>query len=154
RNDGTVDADDLMLIDAGVEVDSLYTADITRTLPVSGTFSPAQRQVYQAVLDAADAAFSVVKPGVKFRDVHAAAMEVIAARLDQWGPLPVSARRSVSQDGRFHRRWMVPGSSPHPGIGVHDWAQARREMFLGAELKPGMIFPIEPGLYFRAEDLS
>src|SRR5699024_5253394 len=65
RNDGKVDADDLVLIDAGVEVDSLYTADITRTLPVSGTFSPAQRQVYQAVLDAADAAFSVVGGSMK-----------------------------------------------------------------------------------------
>lgn len=154
RNDGKVDADDLVLIDAGVEVDSLYTADITRTLPVSGTFSPAQRQVYQAVLDAADAAFSVVKPGVKFRDVHAAAMEVIAARLEKWGLLPVSAAESLSQDGGFHRRWMVHGTSHHLGIDVHDCAQARREMYLDAELEPGMIFTIEPGLYFRAEDLS
>lgn len=154
RNDGEVGKDDLLLLDAGVEVDSLYTADITRTLPVSGQFSSAQRQVYQAVLDAADAAFAVVRPGVKFRDVHAAAMEVIAARLDEWGLLPVSAAESLSEEGGFHRRWMVHGTSHHLGIDVHDCAQARREMYLDAQLQPGMIFTIEPGLYFRAEDLS
>src|SRR5690625_683202 len=154
RNDGNVDADDLLLLDAGVEVDSLYTADITRTLPVSGKFSAAQRKVYQAVLDAADAAFAVVHPGVKFRDVHAAAMEVIAARLEEWGLLPVSAAQSLEADGGFHRRWMVHGTSHHLGIDVHDCAQARREMYLDAELEPGMIFTIEPGLYFRAEDIS
>lgn len=154
RNDGRVEKDDLLLLDAGVEVDSLYTADITRTLPVSGKFSPAQRRVYQAVLDAADAAFAIVRPGVKFRDVHAAAMRVIAARLEEWGLLPVSAQESLAADGGFHRRWMVHGTSHHLGIDVHDCAQARAEMYLDAELEPGMIFTIEPGLYFRAEDLS
>src|SRR5690625_651265 len=154
RNDGEIEPDDLLLLDAGVEVDSLYTADITRTLPVSGKFSPTQRQVYQAVLDAADAAFAVVRPGIKFRDVHAAAMEVIAARLEEWGLLPVSAAESLAAEGGFHRRWMVHGTSHHLGIDVHDCAQARREMYLDAELEPGMIFTIEPGLYFRAEDVS
>src|ERR1035437_1385425 len=81
RNDGAVRAGDLLLLDAGVEVESLYTADITRTLPVSGTFTEVQRRVYQAVLDAADAAFAVAKPGSRFRDVHDAAIKVIAARL-------------------------------------------------------------------------
>src|SRR5690606_4247154 len=84
RNDGEVREGEMVLVDAGVEVDSLYTADITRTLPVDGTFSEVQRRVYQAVLDAADAAFAVARPGSKFRDVHAAAMEVIAQRLAEW----------------------------------------------------------------------
>ena len=154
RNDGRIAPDDLLLVDAGVEVDSLYTADITRTLPVSGRFSRVQRQVYQAVLDAADAAFAIVRPGVKFRAVHGAAMEIIASRLEEWGFLPVSAEESLSAQGGFHRRWMVHGTSHHLGIDVHDCAQARREMYLDAELEPGMIFTIEPGLYFRAEDLS
>jgi len=79
RNDGPVQEGDLVLVDAGVEVDSLYTADVTRTLPVSGSFSPAQLEVYQVVLEAADAAFAAARPGVRFRDVHTAAMEVIAA---------------------------------------------------------------------------
>ncbi|ACQ81155.1 peptidase M24 [Beutenbergia cavernae DSM 12333] len=154
RNDGAVRSGELLLLDAGVEVDSLYTADVTRTLPVSGEFSEVQRRVYAAVLDAADAAFAVVKPGAIFRDVHAAAMEVLAARLEEWGLLPVSAAESLDPDGQQHRRWMPHGTSHHLGIDVHDCAQARREMYLDAELRPGMVFTIEPGLYFKADDLA
>lgn len=154
RNDGPVREGDLVLIDAGVEVDSLYTADITRTLPVSGTFSPAQRRVYQAVLEAADAAFAVARPGVRFRELHEAAMEVIAAHLEEWGMLPGTAAQSLSPEGQYHRRWMVHGTSHHLGMDVHDCAQARREMYLDAELQPGMVFTIEPGLYFQQGDLK
>jgi Xaa-Pro aminopeptidase len=152
RNDGPVREGDLVLVDAGVEVDSLYTADVTRTLPVSGTFSAAQLEVYQVVLAAADAAFAVARPGVRFRDVHAAAMEVIAARLHEWGLLPGTVEESLDDEGQFHRRWMVHGTSHHLGIDVHDCSQARREMYLDARLLPGMVFTIEPGLYLRAED--
>jgi Xaa-Pro aminopeptidase len=155
RNDGQVHEGQLVLIDAGVEVDSLYTADVTRTLPVSGRFSPAQAQVYQAVLDAADAAFAVARPGARFRDVHRAAMRVIAQRLHAWGLLPdgVDVEATVDPQGQFHRRWMVHGTSHHLGLDVHDCAQARRRMYLDAELRPGMVFTIEPGLYFTADDL-
>jgi Xaa-Pro aminopeptidase len=152
-NDGQVRAGELVLIDAGVEVDSLYTADVTRTLPVDGTFTDAQRRVYQAVLDAADAAFAVAVPGNRFRDVHAAAMEVIAARLDEWGMLPVPAAEALTPEGQQHRRWMVHGTSHHLGLDVHDCAQARREMYLDAVIEPGMVFTIEPGMYFQVDDL-
>ncbi|OKL51641.1 aminopeptidase P family protein [Buchananella hordeovulneris] len=154
-NDGPVREGDMVLIDAGVEVDSLYTADITRTIPVSGKFSEPQRRIYQAVLDAADAAFAKAsEPGVRFRDLHAAAMEVIAARLEEWGLLPCSAVETLAPEGQYHRRWMAHGTSHHLGIDVHDCALARREMYLDAELEPGMCFTIEPGLYFRADDLA
>jgi Xaa-Pro aminopeptidase len=152
RNDGPVYEGDLVLVDAGAEVDSLYTADVTRTLPVSGRFSEPQFRVYHAVLDAADAAFAVARPGTRFRDVHAAAMQVIAERLHEWGLLPGTVAESLDQEGQFHRRWMVHGTSHHLGIDVHDCAQARREMYLDAELAPGMIFTIEPGLYFGPAD--
>ncbi|MCL3859868.1 aminopeptidase P family protein [Actinotalea sp. K2] len=154
RNDGAVRTGELVLVDAGVEVESLYTADITRTLPVDGSFTEVQRRVYQAVLDAADAAFSVARPGARFRDVHAAAMEVIADRLAGWGLLPSTVEESLSPEGQFHRRWMVHGTSHHLGLDVHDCALARREMYLDAELVPGMVFTIEPGLYFKADDLA
>jgi Xaa-Pro aminopeptidase len=153
RNDGEVSAGDLVLVDAGIEVDSLYTADVTRTLPVSGTFTEPQLRVYHAVLEAADAAFAATRPGTRFRDVHNAAMAVIAARLHEWGLLPGTVEESLDPDGQFHRRWMVHGTSHHLGIDVHDCAQARREMYLEAELEPGMVFTIEPGLYFRGDDL-
>jgi Xaa-Pro aminopeptidase len=153
RNHGVVREDELVLIDAGVEVDSLYTADITRTLPVSGTFSPVQRKIYDAVLAASDAAFAVARPGLRFRELHAAAMDVLARTLEEWGLLPGTAAESLSAEGQWHRRWMPHGTSHHLGLDVHDCAQARREMYLDAELEPGMIFTIEPGLYFKENDL-
>ena len=152
-NHGPVTSGELVLVDAGVEMDSLYTADITRTLPVNGKFSAAQLEVYLAVLEAADAAFAIAKPGVKFREVHAAAMKVIANKVANWGILPVSAEESLDPDKQFHRRWMVHGTSHHLGLDVHDCAQARKEMYLDAELKEGMVFTIEPGLYFHENDL-
>lgn len=154
RNDGVVRPGDLVLVDAGVEAESLYTADVTRTLPVDGTFTEVQRRVYQAVLDAADAAFAAAVPGARFRDVHAAAMEVIAARLEEWGLLPVTAAESLDPEAQYHRRWMVHGTSHHLGLDVHDCAQARRELYLDGILEPGMVFTIEPGLYFKADDLA
>ncbi|PFG42375.1 Xaa-Pro aminopeptidase [Isoptericola jiangsuensis] len=153
-NDGQVRRGEMVLVDAGVEVDELYTADVTRTLPVDGTFTDVQRRIYTAVLDAADAAFAVAVPGARFRDIHAAAMEVIAARLEEWGLLPVTAAESLAPEGQQHRRWMVHGTSHHLGLDVHDCAQARREMYLDGVLEPGMVFTIEPGLYFKADDLA
>jgi len=155
RNDGAVVPGDLILIDAGVEVDSLYTADITRTLPVSGTFTDVQRKVYETVREAADAAFAAAKPGVRFRSVHEAAMAVIAARVAEWGLLPVTAQEALDADsGGQHRRYMVHGTSHHLGLDVHDCAQARREMYYDGILEPGMVFTIEPGLYFQIDDLT
>ncbi|WGW10544.1 aminopeptidase P family protein [Saxibacter everestensis] len=157
RNDGAMDESDLILVDAGAEADSLYTADVTRTIPLSGTFSEQQRKVYEAVLEAADAAFELAAQHatrtVLFKDVHAAAMKVITARLEEWGLLPGTAEESLDPEGQFHRRWMVHGTSHHLGIDVHDCAQARREMYLDAKLTEGMVFTIEPGLYFKADDL-
>ncbi|RXR27303.1 aminopeptidase P family protein [Oerskovia turbata] len=154
RNDGQVRAGELVLLDAGVEVDSLYTADVTRTLPVDGTYTDVQRRIYTAVLDAADAAFAVAVPGARFRDIHAAAMEVIAERLAEWGLLPATAEESLAPEGQFHRRWMVHGTSHHLGLDVHDCAQARRDLYVDGVLEPGMVFTIEPGLYFKSDDLT
>ena len=156
NNDGPVQPGQLVLVDAGVEVDSLYTADVTRTIPVDGRFTAPQRRVYGAVLEAADAAFARAgEPGCRFRDLHAAAMEVLARRLEEWGLLPdgVTAADSLGPEGQYHRRWMVHGTSHHLGLDVHDCAQARREMAMDAELVAGMVFTIEPGLYFRSDDL-
>ncbi|MGW5239579.1 aminopeptidase P family protein [Monashia sp. NPDC004114] len=155
KNTGDVKDGDLILLDAGVEVDSLFTADITRTLPVSGTFTDAQRQVYDAVYAAQEAGIAACKPGNKFSDVHAAAIRVIAEHLHEWGLLPEGVDVEGTLDaehGQFHRRWMVHGTSHHLGIDVHDCALATREEYSDAELKPGMIITVEPGLYFKADD--
>ncbi|WP_298226915.1 aminopeptidase P family protein [Gryllotalpicola sp.] len=154
RNDGPVVPGDLVLMDAGVEADSLYTADVTRTFPVTGRFTEAQRLVYETVREAADAAFAVAKPGIRFREVHAAAMAVIARRTADWGLLPVTAEEALDADQQQHRRYMVHGTSHHLGIDVHDCAKARREMYHDGLLRPGMVFTIEPGLYFQPDDLT
>ncbi len=154
RNDGAVVPGDLILVDAGIELDSYYTADITRTLPINGVFSPIQRQVYEAVREAADAAFAIVRPGIRFREIHAEAMRVIAEKTAEWGLLPVSAEESLQPDHQYHRRYMVHGTSHHLGIDVHDCAQARRDLYLDGVLEPGMVFTIEPGLYFQPDDLT
>lgn len=154
RNDGPVVDGDLVLMDAGVETDSYYTADITRTFPVSGVYTPAQRMVHEAVREAADAAFAIVRPGIRFREIHATAMAVIARKTAEWGLLPVSAEEALEADNQQHRRYMVHGTSHHLGLDVHDCAQARREMYLEGVLEPGMVFTIEPGLYFQPDDLT
>ncbi|HRW01932.1 MAG TPA: aminopeptidase P family protein [Tetrasphaera sp.] len=155
KNTGDVAEEDLILLDAGVEVDALYTADITRTLPVSGTFTEDQREVYDAVCAAQAAGIAAVKPGNKFSDVHGAAIRVIAEHLHAWGLLPegIGVEETLDKDhGQYHRRWMVHGTSHHLGLDVHDCSLATREEYMDAELRPGMILTVEPGLYFKADD--
>ncbi|WP_288270440.1 aminopeptidase P family protein [uncultured Bifidobacterium sp.] len=153
RNTGVVGDGELLLVDAGVEVDSLYTADITRTFPVNGKFTPLQRKLYQAVLDSQQAGFEAAQPGATYSDIHHACMRVIAERLHEWGILKVPVEESLSPQGQQHRRWLACGVAHHLGLDVHDCAQARYESYQGAKITPGMIFTIEPGLYFAANDL-
>ena len=154
-NDGPVNDGDLLLVDAGVEVDSLYTADITRTIPVSGKFTPVQRKIYEAVREAADAVFAIARPGVTYSEMHDEAMRVIARKAEEWGLLPagISAADSLASKEQWHRRWMVHGTGHMLGLDVHDCAAARKETYQDASLEPGMVFTIEPGLYFHKEDL-
>lgn len=155
RNTGEIHDGDLLLLDAGVEVDALYTADITRTFPVNGHFSDAQRRVYDAVYAAQEAGLAAVRPGATFADIHAAAIRVIAETLFDWGLLPdgVDVEATLDKEqGQYHRRWMVHGTSHHLGLDVHDCAQARDEDYMQGTLTPGMIVTVEPGLYFKADD--
>lgn len=154
RNDGPVRSGELILVDAGVELNSLYTADITRTIPVNGTFTPLQREVYQAVLDAADAAHAIAKPGIRFGELHETALAIIEERTRAWGFLPEQTPTADGGEVAYHRRYMVHGTSHHLGMDVHDCAQARKEMYMDAKLQPGMVFTIEPGLYFQPDDMT
>ena len=96
RNDGDLRDGDLLLIDAGVELDSLYTADVTRTLPINGQFTDDQRMVYEAVLDAQQAGIAAARPGAKFSDVHRAADRGDRAAPARRGACCRSAPRSRS----------------------------------------------------------
>jgi Xaa-Pro aminopeptidase len=152
RNDGDIRKGDLVLIDAGVEVDSFYTADITRTLPVSGRFTPAQRSLYLLVYEAQQAGFAAIKPGIKFSEVNRACQEVLAKGLADLGVLTVSAEESMKPEVGLHRRWTLHGVSHHLGLDVHDCAQARKENYMDAEIREGMVFTVEPGLYIQPDD--
>ena len=87
RNTGDVRRGDLLLLDAGVECHNLYTADVTRTMPINGTYSPAQRRIYELVLAAQQAGIDAVKPGATFKAPHEAAMKVLAQGLFDLGIL-------------------------------------------------------------------
>ena len=152
KNDGDVLPGDLILIDAGVEVESHYTADITRTFPVNGTFTEAQRKIYMIVYKAQQAGIAAVKPGAKFKDFHNACMVEIARGAAELGVLPVSVEESLKPDSGLHRRWQFHGSGHHLGIDVHDCAHARKEQYAEAVLEAGMILTVEPGFYIQPDD--
>lgn len=153
RNDGEVRYGDLLLLDAGVECRELYTADLTRTLPVSGRFSAAQREVYELVLAAQEAAIAEVRPGAGFATPHRAAMRVLTEGLRRLGILDVDPDEAVRPDRQLHRRWTIHGTSHMLGLDVHDCSNARDEEYHG-ELRPGYVLTVEPGLYFQPDDLT
>lgn len=152
RNDGDVLPGDLILIDAGIEVESHYTADITRTFPVNGKFTEAQRKIYMIVYKAQQAGIAAVKPGAKFKDFHNACMVEIAKGAFELGVLPMSVEDSLKPENGLHRRWQFHGSGHHLGIDVHDCAHARKEQYADAVLEPGMILTVEPGFYIQPDD--
>jgi Xaa-Pro aminopeptidase len=154
RCDGPVLPDAALLLDMGVEAESLYTADVTRTLPASGTFSPQQREVHDLVEQAHRAGMAQVRPGVQYLDFHFAAMEVIAQGLHDWGLLPVSVDEALSPKGQQHRRYLACGIGHHLGLDTHDCGHAEYEEYMGADLEPGVVMTVEPGLYFHAHDLT
>ena len=153
KNDGDVLPGDLILIDAGAEVESMYTADITRTIPVNGKFSPAQRKIYNLVYEAQKAGIAAVKPGAGWFDFHNAASAVLAKGLEELGVLPGTAEESLAEEAGFHRRWTVHATGHMLGLDVHDCAQARHESYKGAVLQEGMVLTVEPGLYIQPDDL-
>jgi Xaa-Pro aminopeptidase len=118
---------DVVVIDVGAEY-SGYSADVTRTYPVSGRFSPRQREIYQIVLDAQKAAIAKIKPGVRISDIHQAAMSQIRSK--------------------GYERYFIHGTSHHIGLEVHDVGDTSRP------LEPNMVITVEPGIYIPEEQLG
>lgn len=154
RCDGPIHPDQTLLLDMGVEARSLYTADVTRTVPAQGTFSRAQREVHDLVERAHRAGLDRIRPGTAYLDFHFAAMDVVAQGLHDWGLLPVSVDEALSPQGQQHRRYLACGIGHHLGLDVHDCSQAHYEDYMGADLEPGVVMTVEPGLYFHAHDLT
>ncbi|WP_406861938.1 aminopeptidase P family protein [Streptomyces sp. HUAS MG47] len=152
RNDGAVRSGELLLLDAGVETTELYTADVTRTLPINGRYSEIQRKIYDAVYEAQEAGIAAVKPGAAYRDFHDAAQRVLAEKLVEWGLVEGPAERVLELG--LQRRWTLHGTGHMLGMDVHDCAAARVEAYVDTTLEPGMCLTVEPGLYFQADDLT
>jgi Xaa-Pro aminopeptidase len=136
---------DLVLIDAGAEYDG-YASDITRTFPVNGEYSDAQRQIYELVLAAQAAAIAAVRPGNHWNDMHDAAVHVLTEGLVELGILRGRVRNLLKEQAYFdyymHRtgHWL--------GMDVHDVGDYKLEGEWRA-LEPGMVLTVEPGLYFQ-----
>ncbi len=138
---------DLLLIDAGAEYQG-YAADITRTFPVNGCFSEPQRQLYEVVLKAQEAALATVKPGSHLLNAHEAAAAEITKGLVALGILQGDVQAHIDQAS--HRRFFIHGLGHWLGLDVHDvgdYQQGdKRTLF-----EPGMVITVEPGVYIPTD---
>jgi Xaa-Pro aminopeptidase len=152
-NTGPITPGELVLLDMGVEGRNLYTADVTRTLPVDGRFSPVQRDLYDLVHAAQQAGIDAVRPGVPFLAAHNAAMEILAHGLADLGLLPVSAQEALDPESKVYARWTLHGTSHMLGMDVHDCGRSSVDVYPKGDLAEGMVLTVEPGLYFQEDDL-
>jgi len=154
HNDGALAPGNLLLLDAGVECKSLYTADVTRTLPVSGRFTAEQRAVYDVVWEAQRAALAAVLPGNDFLEPNRRAMRVLAEGLIDLGILAVSLEEALDPNREFYRRYTLHNVSHMLGLDVHDCARARAQTYRYGTLREGMVLTVEPGLYLQPDDAT
>ena len=152
-NSGSVHDGQLVLMDMGVEANSLYTADITRTVPASGVFTDAQRVVYEIVERAQDAGMAAVRPGANFRAFHHAATSVLVHGLNDLGLLTCSVDEALDPESQVYRRWTLCGTGHMLGLDVHDCGNATFDRYPEGELAQGHVLTVEPGLYFQEDDL-
>jgi Xaa-Pro aminopeptidase len=146
ENDARLEEGDLLLVDAGAEYQS-YASDITRTWPVGGRFTPAQREVYEVVLEAQLAAIAATKPGNHWNQAHEAAVEVVTRGLVSLGLLKGRVP-SLIKEGAF-RKFFMHRTGHWLGLDVHDVGDYK----VGEEwrvLEPGMAMTVEPGIYIPA----
>jgi Xaa-Pro aminopeptidase len=143
KNDRTMRDGDLLLIDAGCEFD-YYAADVTRTFPVSGAFSPAQRAIYQIVLDAQLASIALTRAGATLDDIHAASVEVVSRGLVELGLIEGPVALAISE--QRYKPYFMHKTSHYLGMDVHDVGA----YFLAGKPRPlqaGMVITVEPGIY-------
>ena len=143
QNDQSLVDGQLLLIDAAAEYRHL-TSDITRTFPINGRFSGPQRAVYELVLHAQQEVIAICRPGLRFTEMHARAVEVLSAGLVELGLLPGTADEVVAKG--WYRQFFFHGTGHWLGIDVHDAGASRLEGE-GRPLEPGMAFTVEPGVY-------
>ena len=141
KNNQVLNDGDLLLIDAGCEVQG-YAADITRTFPVNGTFSNAQRQIYQIVLDAQLAAIASIKPNEVITTPHKIASQIIQQGLIGLG---------ILEENGDLKQFYMHGTGHWLGMDVHDVGCYQRDK-QDREYEVGMVTTVEPGIYIRKSD--
>jgi Xaa-Pro aminopeptidase len=147
NNDQPLKDGELVLIDAGCEVDG-YASDITRTFPVNGRFSPAQRDVYEITLAAQQAAIAAIRPGATFDEPHQAALRVLVQGMIDLKLLNGSVDAAI--DSESYKRFYMHRTSHWLGLDVHDAGDYKDEAGHWLKLQPGMVLTVEPGFYIRA----
>lgn len=138
---------DLLLIDAGCEYE-YYTADVTRTFPVSGRFTDAQRRAYEVVLRAQLAAIEATKPGVTIDELHDLSVRILTEGMVELGLLAGPASDRIADDS--YKKFYMHRTSHWLGMDVHDVGVYTRGG-TARPLEPGMVITIEPGLYVAAD---
>jgi Xaa-Pro aminopeptidase len=126
---------------------------VTRTLPVDGTFTPLQRELYDLVHAAQQAGIDAVRPGAAFLAAHNAAMAVLAHGLEDLKLLPVPAQEALDPESKVYARWTLHGTSHMLGMDVHDCGRSSVDIYPKGNLAEGMVLTVEPGLYFQEDDL-
>ena len=154
HNHGRLRNGELLLLDAGVECDSLYTADVTRTIPISGRFSAEQRAIYEVVWQAQRVGIEAVRPGNDFLEPNHRAMRVLTEGLIELGILKCSLEEALDPEHQYFKRYTLHNVSHMLGIDVHDCARARSEHYKFGSLQAGMALTVEPGLYFQPDDAT
>ena len=153
RDDKELRDGEVIVDDTGCEF-QMYAADVTRTFPVSGRFSPEQRKVYEIVFAAQEAGFAAVKPGTAFHEVYDATVVVVVDGLLSLGIL--TGERSEIVTSRAYQKFYPHGSSHWIGLDVHDVgsysnpdgvARLERYHLSQTKLEPGMALTVEPGIY-------
>jgi Xaa-Pro aminopeptidase len=142
-------SDELLLIDAGCEVD-YYTCDITRTFPVSGRFSPAQRAVYDVVLDAQRRAIALARPGRTIVEVHEEAVRALTQGMVSLGLLEGDVDALIASSA--YKAYYPHRTSHWLGLDVHDAGSYAEAPGQSRVFAPGMVITVEPGLYIPADD--
>jgi len=143
RNDQKLRADELVLIDAGCELEG-YASDVTRTYPIGGRFSGPGRAVYEVVLAAQQAALGICRPGVTLPEIHELAVRRLTEGMLELGLLSGSVEEAIASEA--YRRFYMHQTSHWLGLDVHD-VGAYRPGGSPRRLEPGMVFTVEPGLY-------
>jgi Xaa-Pro aminopeptidase len=148
QNDRQMRGGELLLIDAGCEYD-FYASDVTRTFPVGARFNPAQRALYSVVLEAQRRGIESIKPGVRFDDVHEAALRVLVEGMIDLGLVKGPLDDAIKSGA--YRRYYMHRTSHWLGMDVHDVGLYRVGGSSRA-LEPSMVLTVEPGIYVSSDD--